>query len=144
MSAKTENPKIPARGANKADRELPENIRQAVKILNSPKHYAREYDWVERKVENYDGRVPLRERIHAKAEWIGTQDAWVLYVEWDDFEPLTAKHLVHAAQKELRIPYFHSGGSTTTHTYEDGEKIQKFGRDNAEGAYLRVGNMPKR
>lgn len=147
MTAEEEDNAIPVQGASKADRDLPDNIRKAVQILNNPEEYAEAYDWVGRHVdyESDFGRPPaLCERIHAKAEYIDTIDGWALYVEWDDFEPLTAKHLVHGAIKELRIPYFHSVGSTMSHKHEDGEKVPKFGRDNAEGAYLRVANIPKR
>lgn len=123
---------------------VPDDVRKAVQILNNPEEYADEYEWVARKLDD-DAKIPVGERINAQAEY-KDGNSWAVYVEWDDWEPLTAKFLVHKTLKEFGFTEFIAAGRTGKWEQEDGrlkhdendEKVPKFGRKNAEGAYLRV------
>lgn len=132
MTAQSETPK---RGK---DGHVPKYIAEAVQMLNNP----HEHEEVFGSNLDYDRRRndPAR-RIKAHAEWLQFEETWVLYVEWDDSEPLTARFIVHKAIRECGLRFYIASGSSTNFDDldEDGEKQYKFpGGSKTPVSYLKV------
>lgn len=120
---------------------VPDEIEKAVDMLNNPWDYREELK--HSLPDDRFGRMDPDGRIEAKAEWLMFKDRWVLYVEWDDTEPLTARHVVHKVTRRSGLGFQHylASGSAPNKRYLDGETEYKF-RRGADVAWLKVAHAP--
>lgn len=98
----------------------PESILRAVKMLNNPWDYEAEFDLIldgcnrQRSVRevSYQAKSDPSHRISAKAEQLGVSADWVLYVEWDDSEPNSARSIVHKVIRICGLESYVASGSS--------------------------------
>lgn len=116
--------------------KIPSEIERAVDMLNDPWSYPDELEHHLNSLRYY-GDAPSR-RILAEVDWMPVKEKWCLYVEWDDSEPLSARHLVHEVIRTCGLETFIATGCGVNYD-EDAEDNQKFSGSNVSVSFLRVG-----
>lgn len=130
---------VPLSGGYESGEAIPQAIVKAVNMLNNMEEYRDlfKHDLDYHKDRDYRShRHSPTERVRAKAEWLPFKERWVLYVEWDDSEPLTARHVVHKTIRECGLSVYVASGCSTNYDRET-EDNKKFGK-NARVSYLKV------
>lgn len=141
----SDSAQVPLTGGYDSEVPIPQPIVKAVHMLNNLheyrdlfKHdldYHKDRDW-------RSHRSSPTERIQAKAEWLPFKNRWVLYVEWDDREPLTARSTVHKALRECGLSVYVASGCGSNYD-KDAADETKFG-PGAQVSYLKVAPSPHR
>lgn len=116
---------------------VPEQVQRAVDMLNDPWDYEEAMSYS--MGDSRRSRDDPAKRIRAHAEFLQfKKNRWVLYVEWDDSEPLYARNVVHRVIRECGLQDFVATGCSSNYD-GDAEDNQKFPGPNVQVSYLKVG-----
>lgn len=89
---------------------IPDSIKYAIKVLNNPWDYGFLHHEIPPGVRG--GPYNPTGRINAKAEWCPLSGKWVLYVEWDDSEPLYPRSIVNAVVSHCGLTTYVASGTS--------------------------------